>query len=425
MATLILEQDGQRRGALVHGRTVIGRRANSHVVIPDRAVSRVHAWIGRAGHAFFIADSGSRTGTLVNGQPVEGRHSLRDGDEIRIGPATITFFEAATLPPGIEPLLTPADSTSEDGIFVYCECGAPIWAPWDYGGRTARCRQCGGHVALPKRPNGVAPSDPNNDTLADGAPSPFASTETGGVKLVAEAPPKPKPKPKPRKPAQISLKKRPQNGAAKPVPQRVLEPDEPPRTDTICGACQSPISMLEPTTTCPDCGVAFHADCWTENRGCSSYGCKQVGILDPAANVGDTAALHEEGLEAEHPDAMGARRREILAKLDPLRVRFAPIWTRLAPLWAKLDPIWTMLRLMRARFRAVDWGPVLLPGSVLIGLAGVFVFGVPSLAMAIGLVIGSRRRTPRKPTLVAAATIVSTVMAAAGSALSTYWWLCL
>lgn len=373
MATLILEQHGQRRGAVLNGRTVIGRHANSHVVIDDRSVSRVHAWIGRAGHTFFISDSGSRTGTVVNGRPVEGRRSLRDGDQIRIGPATITFLDAASLPADVEPLFgSGAESRDEAGIFVYCACGAPIWAPWEYGGRSGRCRHCGAVLELPTRVGGSAPaSDPNNDTLAGGMPSPFRVSCAGDLTLAASAPQAPERTPAPKPP--IS---KPPAGA------RITEVGESPKTETHCGACQSPISMLEPTTTCPDCGVAFHADCWMENRGCSSYGCKQVGVLDPQP-------------PAQDPAAGSVKAADMIEEAPP------------APSPA----------------RSAKWEPVLLPGSALAGLAGLFAFGIPSLAMAVGLVAWSLRHTPTHRRLFAAATIVSAVMAAVGSALSTYWWL--
>jgi hypothetical protein len=36
---------------------------------------------------------------------------------------------------------------------------------------------------------------------------------------------------------------------------------------------------------CPQCGLRFHAECWAENRGCSAYGCAQVGALDVSGSV--------------------------------------------------------------------------------------------------------------------------------------------
>jgi pSer/pThr/pTyr-binding forkhead associated (FHA) protein len=399
MATLILEQDGLRRGAVLNGRTVIGRRANSHIVIPDRSVSRVHAWIGRAGHTFFIADSGSRTGTRVNGRPVEGRRSLREGDQIQVGSSTITFFAAESLPPGVEPLLSPAEPAFEDeGIFVYCACGAPIWAPWEYGGRSGRCRHCGAAVELPRPPDGTAPFDASNETLAGGMPSQFASARSADAKRSTEVSPPQGEPPRVRLSPDVPIARgnpnRPRRAPSKPaqaLPRKPLarpagllgiaELNEPPASGMICGACQSPVSMLEPTTTCPDCGVAFHADCWAENRGCSSYGCKQVGALDPKPRPAAQVAPvhHRPEIEEAHATRWASRMRR--------------------------------------------WEPVLLPASGLIGLAGVFAFGIPSLAIVVGLTAWSLRHPPRKRNLIAFTTILSALMAAAGSALSTYWWL--
>ena len=48
-----------------------------------------------------------------------------------------------------------------------------------------------------------------------------------------------------------------------------------------CGICQSAIFPDENTTTCPRCNLTFHAECWTENLGCASYGCEQVNALKP------------------------------------------------------------------------------------------------------------------------------------------------
>jgi hypothetical protein len=87
----------------------------------------------------------------------------------------------------------------------------------------------------------------------------------------------------------------------------------PLKATRTCGICQSGILFNERTTTCPACGLTFHAECWVENRGCSAYGCPQVGILDAkkpgeadAASTGDddaavaaeAAALEREAAKA-------------------------------------------------------------------------------------------------------------------------------
>jgi len=41
----------------------------------------------------------------------------------------------------------------------------------------------------------------------------------------------------------------------------------------ICSICQTAIITGEHIVYCPDCALPFHHECWTENGGCSAYGC--------------------------------------------------------------------------------------------------------------------------------------------------------
>jgi predicted component of type VI protein secretion system len=63
---------------------IIGRDETCDLVIQDRQVSRQHASISLEDDGYMIRDLGSKNGTFVNGQGVEGPHLLRDGDEIQI-----------------------------------------------------------------------------------------------------------------------------------------------------------------------------------------------------------------------------------------------------------------------------------------------------------------------------------------------------
>src|SRR5215475_14581164 len=56
------------------------------VVLPQTAVSRVHARVARDGDAWTVADLDSRNGVLVNGRFVH-EAPLAPGDEVRIGDA--------------------------------------------------------------------------------------------------------------------------------------------------------------------------------------------------------------------------------------------------------------------------------------------------------------------------------------------------
>src|SRR3954470_1978370 len=107
MAVLIVEHHGTRRMAPLARRILIGRRSGNHVVINDRAVSMVHAWIDKRGEECVLTDTGSRTGTLVNGKRIARPLPLVDGDVITIGPATLTFDASGTAEPAV-PATPPA-----------------------------------------------------------------------------------------------------------------------------------------------------------------------------------------------------------------------------------------------------------------------------------------------------------------------------
>jgi DNA-binding winged helix-turn-helix (wHTH) protein len=72
------------------GETVFGRD-RSVVWIDDPSVSRRHARIRVEGDRATVRDLGSKNGTLVNGEPVDGDRALADGDEVQIGRARMTF----------------------------------------------------------------------------------------------------------------------------------------------------------------------------------------------------------------------------------------------------------------------------------------------------------------------------------------------
>jgi DNA-binding winged helix-turn-helix (wHTH) protein len=80
-----------REVELDEGENVIGRGHDSVLWIDHTAVSRHHARILVNGDTAMLEDLGSKNGTLLGGEPISGRVVLHDGDEIRIGPAHMTF----------------------------------------------------------------------------------------------------------------------------------------------------------------------------------------------------------------------------------------------------------------------------------------------------------------------------------------------
>jgi DNA-binding response OmpR family regulator len=85
-ALLIQEPDGSlREEPLLAERVVLGRDPTCDIVIAGRLVSRQHAAIIRQGSTYTLQDLGSRNGTAVNGEALDGPHALRDGDRIDLG----------------------------------------------------------------------------------------------------------------------------------------------------------------------------------------------------------------------------------------------------------------------------------------------------------------------------------------------------
>ena len=75
---------------LAKERVVIGRLAESDVVVSDPAASRRHAEIRRQDGQYVISDLGSTNGTRVNEAAI-GERTLEEGDRISIGRTVLEF----------------------------------------------------------------------------------------------------------------------------------------------------------------------------------------------------------------------------------------------------------------------------------------------------------------------------------------------
>lgn len=93
------ELQGQR-WTLDREEFIMGRGADSDVVVPDRQVSRHHALIRSTSTGFVIEDLGSKNGTHLNGVKIPGPVLLQDGDVIQIALAMELIFVGteATVP---------------------------------------------------------------------------------------------------------------------------------------------------------------------------------------------------------------------------------------------------------------------------------------------------------------------------------------
>lgn len=76
---------------LLDSQQTIGRAPTNNIAIPDGSVSSTHARIVRTAEGFHIEDLQSRNGTFVNGEKVDSKRLLADGDLIRLGKIMMTF----------------------------------------------------------------------------------------------------------------------------------------------------------------------------------------------------------------------------------------------------------------------------------------------------------------------------------------------
>jgi hypothetical protein len=81
----------RREVALAQGENLLGRTHEAAVWVEHPSVSRHHAVIRVEGAKATIEDCGSKNGTFVGEERVEGRRNLSSGDDIRLGQAWLRF----------------------------------------------------------------------------------------------------------------------------------------------------------------------------------------------------------------------------------------------------------------------------------------------------------------------------------------------
>ena len=94
MAVLVAQSgpDSGKSFPLVHGDNLIGRDAGSNVLLTDDVVSRRHAMLRAEDNRYLVFDLGSRSGTVVDGNPVAG-HEISGGATISMGQSEIVLMQ--------------------------------------------------------------------------------------------------------------------------------------------------------------------------------------------------------------------------------------------------------------------------------------------------------------------------------------------
>ena len=115
-----------RRFAIGDAPITFGRGDDNDVVIPDPAVSRVHAELRQEEDGYVIADRGSSNGTWVNGAAITTTH-LRPGDEIRIGDHAFSFVASDALTKTVSVGPRPAPAVDPASVLrVTISGGGPV-----------------------------------------------------------------------------------------------------------------------------------------------------------------------------------------------------------------------------------------------------------------------------------------------------------
>ncbi len=84
----------QNNGSVIdinHWETSIGKSKSNDIVLPMPSVSRFHAVLAKKQNEWVVTDTFSKNGILVNGEKIDGRQVLEDGDVIEIGGVPLKF----------------------------------------------------------------------------------------------------------------------------------------------------------------------------------------------------------------------------------------------------------------------------------------------------------------------------------------------
>lgn len=76
---------------ITHWETSIGKSKANDVILPLPAVSRFHAVIAKKTKDWVVTDTFSKNGVFVNGEKIEAKAVIEDGDVIKIGSVELKF----------------------------------------------------------------------------------------------------------------------------------------------------------------------------------------------------------------------------------------------------------------------------------------------------------------------------------------------
>jgi hypothetical protein len=188
----------------------------------------------------------------------------------------------------------------DDQIQFRCNCGASLRAPLSAAGRTGTCRNCGTRVIIPVLAESVKEAERvaggsrgTQDALGNGHSTddsrwPPGANAQGSSDNSAWRGPHNSPK-SPDVRSATEVLSPPPHPQAKHANNSSVTPSAAhttvEATTQLCSICQTPIQVGDPSTSCDECHLPFHVECWEENLGCSAYGCSNVNALRTGPDI--------------------------------------------------------------------------------------------------------------------------------------------
>jgi pSer/pThr/pTyr-binding forkhead associated (FHA) protein len=131
LAQLVDQNDGSII-EINHWETSIGKSKSNDIVLPFPAVSRFHAVIAKKRKDWVVTDTSSRTsGVLVNGEKIDGRAVIENGDIITIGSIPLKFVCDEALSPKSKKQIRQQTTTNNKniayGVLVDIKTKRPVY----------------------------------------------------------------------------------------------------------------------------------------------------------------------------------------------------------------------------------------------------------------------------------------------------------
>lgn len=95
---MLLDEDSGARFPVLYWENSVGRSRSCDICLPVAEVSRDHAVFMRREEGWFVCDTGSKGGVLVNGRKITGPKLVRIGDSMTFGGVTLTLYNTSGVP---------------------------------------------------------------------------------------------------------------------------------------------------------------------------------------------------------------------------------------------------------------------------------------------------------------------------------------